>query len=260
MGAKNILLLDIGNTNTKVGVADESGLAEAYVLPTDAFGTADALGFRLREILDRQNLSEGDISAVAACSVVPSVSSLLRQASTRFFGCQALFAPEDLPLAIENRYARPKEVGADRLTAAFAARSLNPAKNLIIIDFGTATTFDVVSENAYLGGLICPGLLSSAKGLATLTAKLPQITLEIDSQELEIGRSTAQSLNQGLIFGFAAMAEGLCGRLKEVLGGDASVIATGGFAENIAQVCRGIDMVRPDLLLEGLRLVYYKGM
>jgi len=126
----------------------------------------------------------------------------------------------------------------------------------VSVDFGTATTFDVVRGSSYLGGLICPGVLSSARALAQDTAKLPQIDLEPSSLKLTIGRSTVESLNQGLLFGFASMVEGILDRLEDHLGEPVTVVATGGFAAQLARVCPAIANVRPELLLEGLRLVY----
>ena len=259
----HLLLFDIGNTNIKVGVANGQGLLESYSLPTDPRCTADDLGLRLtdlaRHFLTSRGLAcEGALQpeAVLACSVSPSMDPLLRKACRRFFDSEVRFVNQDLSLPLENRYERPREVGADRLLSAFAGRALYPAPAHIVIDFGTATTFDCVQGAAYLGGLICPGLLSSARALSSQTAKLPQITLEVDSEELVIGRSTSDSLNQGLLFGFSAMVEGLTAKLKPLLGGEAMVIATGGFGRAVARLCPAIDHVRPDLLLEGLRLLY----
>lgn len=186
-------------------------------------------------------------------SVVPPTSALLKPACRRFFDHDPKFVPGDIPLPLENRYERPGEVGADRLVTAYAARRLSAAEHIIVADFGTATTFDVVSGNAYMGGLICPGVLSSAGALASRTAKLPQITLELTDQAIHPGRSTADSLNQGFIFGFASMAEGIVARLKATLPGEVSTMAVGGFAEKVAAVCDCFDEVRPDVLLEGLR-------
>lgn len=254
---ETVLLLDVGNTNVKIGLARaETGLLSSYALPTAAGETADAWGLKLLEICRAEGVGAHEVEAIVASSVVPPMNPILSRAGQRFFGRQTRFAPADLPLAIENRYARPAEVGADRLVTAYAARHAATEPTLIVIDFGTATTFDCVQGGAYLGGLICPGVLSSARALATGTAKLPHITLELSSPELCVGRSTSESLNQGLIFGFAAMTDGLCVRLKATLGaegpGQARVIATGGFAAQVAKVATGIDEVREDLLLDGL--------
>ena len=267
-----VLLLDVGNTNVKVGLAQPGrGQLRTYALPTapaGSLGTADSWGLKLLEICRVEGVDPGEIVDIVACSVVPPMNPVLTRAAARFFGQpgQSIrFVPEDIKLPIENRYARPQEVGADRLVTAYAARAACPAHTLIVVDFGTATTFDCVQGGAYLGGLICPGVLSSARALATGTAKLPHITLEIDQPEgqaeacLHIGRSTAQSLNQGLIHGFAAMVEGLASRLARSLGvaeADVHLIATGGFAKAIASVCPAIDEVREDLLMEGLFLAW----
>jgi len=265
-----VTLLDVGNTNVKIGLARPGhGLLGSYALPTapaGSLGTADAWGLALLDICRVEGVDPGQVTDLVASSVVPPMNPVLTRAAERFFGRpgQSIrFVPEDIPLAIENRYARPQEVGADRLVTAYGARAISSAQTLIVVDFGTATTFDCVQGNAYLGGLICPGVLSSARALATGTAKLPHITLEIDPAlrdgGLRIGTSTADSLNQGLIFGFAAMVEGLAQRLAQTLGaekGETRVIATGGFARAIAAVCPAIDEVREDLLLDGLFLAW----
>ncbi len=266
MADQHLLLLDVGNTSTKVGLAGPDGLAASLVLPTEQPGTADSWGLRLdAAVAHALGVAPGAagtaVSELAVSSVVPPVDSCLRAAADKYFKTRAVFVPRELPLAIENRYARPQEVGADRLVTAFAARRLFPeAQRIIIIDFGTATTFDCVDGDAYLGGLICPGVHSSARALASGTAKLPLITPEVmdatANSRLAIGRSTSQSLNHGFVYGFAAMAEGLCRRLRQRLGDDALVVATGGFAPGLAAICPCLEEIRPDLLLEGLRLAW----
>ncbi len=273
-----ILLLDVGNTNVKIGLARPgSGLVSTYALPTAPAGncgTSDDWGLKLLDICRVEGVDPGEVMDIVASSVVPPMNPVLTRAAARFFGQpgQSIrFVPGDIALGIENRYARPQEVGADRLVTAFAARAACHAHTLVVVDFGTATTFDCVQGNAYLGGLICPGVLSSARALATGTAKLPHITLELARPEgptgptgglhpcLHIGRSTSESLNQGLLFGFAAMVEGLAVRLAATLGvgpGDLHLIATGGFAGAIAALCPAIDEVRENLLLDGLFLAW----
>jgi type III pantothenate kinase len=250
------LLFDIGNTTLKIGMADEKGIRSSYSLPSTSTETADSLGLKLLEICRHANLAPSGLECCLACSVVPSFDPVLATACQRYLGLPLRFTPRDLPIPLENRYQRPQEVGADRLATAFAGRALYSAPTVIVVDFGTATTFDCVQDNAYLGGLICPGLLSSASALSTRTAKLPQVSLELDSPELSVGRSTSHSLNQGLIFGFAAMAEGLIQRLKKTLqrpGEAFFVVGTGGLANAVAQASDCFDAIRPDLLLEGLR-------
>ena len=252
-----ILYFDIGNTTIKVGVARDGKEPVVYTLPTDAGLTADALGLALTALVRREGAEPEACIACVGCSVVPPVARLVRGACDRFFGRSLLLTPEDLPIPLENRYARPHEVGADRLVGAYAARMLFPEpESLICVDYGTATTFDCVAGNAYLGGLICPGVLSSAQSLSSRTAKLPQVDLEVDVDRPEPGKSSPQSLSHGFVFGFAAMTEGLCARLAEGLPGTTLVVGTGGFAVSLAKVARCFDALRPNLLMEGLRLLH----
>lgn len=251
------LLFDIGNTNIKIGFADASGIKAQFTLPTDSRQTADGLGLSLIGLCRHMNVDPAKLDACVASSVAPVIAHLVRKACHTFLGHTVLFAPEDIPIALENKYARPQEVGADRLVGAYAARRLMPgAKSIISVDYGTATTFDFVTDDVYLGGLICPGVYSSVEALASRTAKLPHIALDIDAGEPVVGRSTAESINHGFVFGFAAMTEGLCARLSKTLPGPVEIVATGGFAQSLARVTRCFTMVRPDLLLEGLRLLY----
>ena len=255
--ASCILYFDIGNTNTKIGIETGGGPLVSYVVPTNDRLTADQFGLTLIDVLRHMELKPGDVDACVGSSVVPGMSLIVRSACSRFLHTPLLLAPEDIPIPLENHYARPHEVGADRLVGAFAARRLFPdAASLISVDFGTATTFDCVEGNAYLGGLICPGVLSSAAALASHTAKLPRISLEVTESTPQPGRSTSTSLNHGFVFGFAAMAEGLTSRLAKDMKGPVLVIGTGGFAAALAEVTDCFHAVRPDLLLEGLRLLF----
>lgn len=254
-----VLLFDVGNTNVKLCLADENGLGHTYSLPSTNRETSDSLGLAISSICAREGLTEGDVKAWVLSSVVPPLNSLLKTACEDFFSCPALFVPGDIDLPLENRYARPHEVGADRLLGGFAARNLFEDRTLIVVDFGTATTFDCVQGNAYLGGLICPGVLSSVTALGTQTAKLPQISLEADTTELDIGTSTRQSLNHGVLFGFASLLEGMTRRLKGRLDDpQARVIATGGFARRLASITTCIDNLAPDLLMQGLAAAYFQ--
>lgn len=252
-----VLYFDIGNTNCKVGVSVDDARPEAYLLPTDGNQTADQFGMQLLHVLRHMRVDDTAVTACVGSSVVPGMTVVARRACERYLRRPLLLAPEDLPIPLENRYARPHEVGSDRLVGAFAARRLFPDSPAVIsVDFGTATTFDCVQDNAYLGGLICPGVLSSAGALAARTAKLPQVSLEVEEQSPSPGRSTATSLSHGFVFGFAAMAEGLCARLAGSLRGPVSVVGTGGFARNLARVTSCFDAVCSDLLLDGLRMLY----
>lgn len=253
---QRMLYFDIGNTNTKIGVGCGDGPLAAYVLPSNERQTADEFGLRLLGVLGHLGLAPEAFEGALASSVVPGMSQIVKAACRRFLGLHVLFAPEDVPIPLENRYARPHEVGADRLVGAFAARRLFPeAASIISVDFGTATTFDCVEGDAYLGGLICPGVLSSVSALAGGTAKLPRVSLEVEERVPVPGRSTSTSLSHGFVFGFAAMTEGLAARLAEGLEKPCFVVGTGGFAAALAEVTACFHAVKPDLLLEGLRLL-----
>ncbi len=257
--SKSALFFDIGNTNTKIGLAGSTGSVVSYVLPTNERQTADQFGLTLLELLRHMDVPPGEVDGALASSVVPGMGQIVRRACKRFLDIELRFAPEDLPVPLENRYARPHEVGADRLVGAYAARRLYPeASSIITVDYGTATTFDCVEGNAYLGGLICPGLLSSVGALASGTAKLPRFSLEISDTEPRPGRSTATSLNHGFVFGFAAMTEGLIARLSRTMQRPVLTIGTGGFAASLAEVTNCFSVVISDLLLEGLRFLYFE--
>ena len=252
-----LLLVDIGNTSIKIGLAEEDGILTAYTLPTDFTSqSADSLGLRLRGLLDHACPGE-PVSSCLVSSVVPAMDPLLRGACERFLKVRPVFAHHEIPVPLENHYERPLEVGTDRLVAAYGARRLYPdAAAIICADYGTATTFDCVREQAYLGGLICPGIMSSLHALSTRTALLPRIALEAIIDRPIVGRDTTTSLNHGFLFGFAAMTEGLCARLALDLPAPLTVVATGGFAQAVADVTGCIHAVHPDLILEGLRLLH----
>lgn len=258
MSKTHLLLIDIGNTNVKAVIAGPDAppaAADTMVVPTFA-DPASALEPGLLAACQRAGIAPGDIAACAVSSVVPRADGPLTEAVTRLTGAPTLFVPADLPLGFANMAEIPDNVGADRLVGCFAARRMYPeAENLIVIDYGTATTMDVVRGHDYLGGLTCPGIESSARALSTNTAKLPELTLTLDGP-LRLSFETMTSLNQGFIVGFAAMTEGLAARLKKLLPGPALVVATGGLAKSVAEHCEAIDHVRPDLIPAGLYTAY----
>ncbi|EKO39186.1 MAG: pantothenate kinase, type III [Solidesulfovibrio magneticus str. Maddingley MBC34] len=250
------LLVDIGNTNIKFGLAETGGLLSSFALPTDRSATPDSLGLALASALPFHGCRPADIEAAVASSVVPPLNPIIEHAISRYLGVRLRFVPTDIPIPLKNLYGRPHEVGADRLVTAFAGRRAVGAASVIVVDFGTATNFDCVQDDAFLGGLICPGLMTSLSGLVSKTAKLPHVALDPGDGALSIGRSTTDCINQGFVFGFADMVTGVTARLKAHLGGDVHVLATGGFAEKLAPICPVIRDVRPELLLEGLRQLW----
>ena len=250
------LLIDVGNTNIKFGLAERSGLGPSFALPTDRAATPDSLGLTLLTALSVHGVSPADVEAAVASSVVPPLNPILTHAVSRYIGTRLRFVAQDIPVPLKNLYGRPHEVGADRLVTAYAGRLAVDAPSVIVVDFGTATNFDCVQGDAFLGGLICPGMLTSLSGLVSKTAKLPHVALDPGDGALSIGRSTTDCINQGFVFGFADMVSGVTARLKVHLGGEVHVIATGGFAEKLAPICPAIRDVRPELLLEGLRQLW----
>lgn len=251
-----VLLFDAGNTNTKICLADDTGLGESYTLPTRPANTADDWGLKIESILQREDVNPDDVEACVISSVVPPLDPLISRMARRFLDCEAVFAGRELPIDLDNEYARPEQVGADILVGCLSARLTYDDENLIVIDFGTATTLACVMGNAFKGGLICPGVLSSTSALASGTAKLPKVDLEITSDTLTWGKSTEECLNQGLVFGFASMIDGLVDKLSAQMD-DPFVVATGGLSRNIAQVSERINELRPDLVMEGLWMAYF---
>lgn len=251
-----LLLIDVGNTNTKIGITINGTFQQSFVLPTLTSETLDTFGMKVVDLFNFLQISIFAVDAWVVSSVVPQVDHLIRHAGKRYSDCPVYFLPQDIPLAINNKYENPGEVGADRLVTAFAARELFDSSALIVIDFGTATTLECVQDRDYLGGLICPGVSSSLGALGGGTAKLPRIGLELESRELQIGVNTAKSMNHGFIFGFASMVDGLCKELKKKLQGDVQIVGTGGFAHKISPVCASLHTVYTDLLLKGLYLGY----
>lgn len=254
-----LLLCDIGNTSIKVGMADEKRVLTSYALPVNKEETSDSIGMALLALLRHAGIDPACLKACVLSSVVPSLDPILREAISRYLGHPVFFAPKDLPVPLENRYSRPDEVGADRLVGAYAARRRYPdAPGLVIVDFGTAATFDCVSGQAYMGGLIFPGPATCARALANGTAKLPNVNLDIRACDPTPGRDTATSIQHGLVFGFVCVTEGLCARLKRQLPGPVKILATGGFAAAISRISPIFDAVLPTLLLDGLRRLYYE--
>ena len=253
---KNLLLFDVGNTTTKVGLDGGAGMRQ-FSFRTDSRLTPDDIGMKLLFLLDRAGIAPESLAACVAASVVPVLDPLLKAACARFIGCPVLFAPQDLPIPLENRYRNPREVGADRLVAAWAARRRKPdVPSLVVVDFGTAVTFDCIEGDAYLGGLIFPGPMTALKALASSTAKLPSISLETEALEPEPCQDTATSIRHGIVFGFAAMVDGLVEQLSRQMQGPCAVVAAGGFAQTMARVSRSLGDVAPGLLLDGLEMLY----
>lgn len=268
MHATPVFLVDVGNTHTKIALltvdpqktptAQEmtSCLAcSSYTLPTQA-QTTDAWGLLFMQLCAHSAIAADRLAACVIASVVPAMNTCLANAAKKYLACPALFVPDDITLPFSNAQDIPAAVGADRLVAAFGARREFSHDNLIVMDFGTATTVDCMQKNTYIPSVIAPGIRSSAHALATQTAQLPQLTLTLEDTAFTWPADTMSSLNTGFLFGFADMADGLCRRVKKLLGDSSYTIATGGLAASVAQLSTQIDCVHPDLLLSGLAMAF----
>ncbi|MEY4093055.1 MAG: hypothetical protein RLZZ53_254 [Acidobacteriota bacterium] len=251
-----LLAIDVGNTNIVIGVFRGETLAHSWRLTTIRERTSDELGILLTDLCNRHEIRHSEISGIVIASVVPPLTGTMVKMVSEYFGrVPLLFEPAvnaGIPVLIDN----PAEVGADRVVNAIAAHaSYGTGLPIIVIDFGTATTFDAVSaKGEYLGGVICPGPQVSADALVQRTAKLPRI--DVRKPARVIGTNTIGAMQSGLFWGYVDMVEGLVRRMKAELGGAAVVVATGGLASVVAPESASINHVDEELTLRGLRLVW----
>jgi len=249
-----LLAIDIGNTSTKLGVFDREKLRATWQMATRLHRMPDEYAALLLNLMHHQGLDISDITEVALCSVVPPLTATFEELFQRYFHTSPLVVASGVKTGVRIRMDNPREVGADRIVNAAAAHHLygGPA---IIIDLGTATTFDTVSkEGDYIGGAIAPGINTAAEALFTRTAMLPRV--ELLPPKRAIGTNTIAAIQSGIVFGYVGLVEGIVARIQKELGEKAKVVATGGYAELIAKETTVIDMVNPDLTLIGLRLIY----
>jgi type III pantothenate kinase len=249
-----LLAIDIGNTNIVIGLFDGRELRFRWRLGSDPQRTADEFGVLVRELTGQSGVALERVSGVILCSVVPAMTEAFRAMAVEMFGVEPVVVGPDLDLGITIDYRDPSEVGPDRLVNAVAVRELvrGPA---IVVDFGTATTFDVVAaDGRYMGGAIAPGLLTSAETLFRKAALLHRVALVAPASA--VGRSTEESLRSGILFGTAGQVDALVTRIVEEWGERPTVVATGGLASTVAPLSRTIDLVEPDLTLKGLAIIY----
>ena len=247
-----ILCLDVGNTQIFGGVHDGEKLVFNFRTTTSINRSSDETGIFLRNVLRENNIDPSDIDKVAICSVVPQTLYSLKGASKKYFNCEPFVLQSGVKTGLKIRYKNPNEVGADRIANAIAGTNLFPNRDLVIVDFGTATTFCVVSSNKeYLGGAILPGLKLSMNSLTQNTAKL--MSVEIKQPENVVGRSTAESIQAGLYFGQVGVIKEFISRITEesFAGEKPVVIGTGGFSKLFSSE-KLFDYQSPDLILEGL--------
>jgi len=250
-----LLVVDVGNTQTHFGAIRDGAIVEHWRFATDRSATSDELGAALRSLLELRGLSFADIDGSALSSTVPELSPEWVQTARRYLNHEMLVVGPGVRTGIPIRMDNPHELGADRLVNAVAAWA-RFASACIVVDFGTAITYDVVSaDGEYLGGIISPGIEISLEALAQRAAKLTQV--ELGEPRSLIGKNTADAVRSGIIYGFAAQVDGIVERLREELGEDVPVIATGGLAHHLVpSYTESIDAVDELLTLEGLRLVW----
>ncbi len=249
-----LFVIDIGNTNIVFGVYRDDELIASWRLSTRRDQTADEYGILVSELFGHRGLAVGEIDGVIVSCVVPSLESTFRQLSERYFSIPALFVGPGVKTGMPILYDNPREVGADRIVNAVAAY-LKYRRALVVVDFGTATTFDAVSaKGEYLGGAIAPGIGISMNALFSQTSKLPSV--QFVNPKTVIGKNTTQSIQAGMFFGYVGMVDALVRRQKEELGSDAAVIATGGLARLVSEESETIDEVDDDLTLRGLLAIY----
>lgn len=249
-----ILVIDIGNTNIVLGVFAEENLVANWRISTDRNRTADEYGVLLKELFSLSGIDMKSVSSIVLASVVPPVNILLESMAKKYFGLQPMVIGPGIKTGISIKTDNPREVGADRIVNAVAAYTLYGGP-LVIVDFGTATTFcSVTAKGEYLGGAIAPGIGISTEALFARAAKLPRV--ELVKPASVIGKNTVTAMQSGILFGFAGQVEFIVKKMKQELGGDARVIATGGLAEVIAEQAGVIERVNPFLTLIGLRIIY----
>ena len=251
-----LLAVDVGNTQTHLGVFNRDSLEHEWRASTEARRTADELALIFGEFLSLADLSfSKSITGVAISSVVPRATQELREMTLRYFGFPAVVVEPGTRTGIAILTDNPREVGADRIANAVAAHDLYGVEPVVVVDFGTAITVDAVSaKGEYLGGAIAPGIDTSATALFSATAQIRRV--ELVAPPSAIGKSTVTSVQSGIIYGTADLVDGLVARVIDELGGDARVIATGGLSASVAAHCSTIEKLEPMLTLMGLRLIF----
>jgi type III pantothenate kinase len=249
-----LLVIDIGNTNTSLGVFDGENLVANWRLTTARERTGDEWGVHTRNLFALAGLDFKSIDAIAIASVVPPLNFTLKRMAEVYFQVTPLFVDHTIETGVPILYQPPSDMGADRIVDAVAAIHKYGAP-CIVVDFGTATTFDAINaKGEYLGGVITPGITISSDALFERAAKLPRV--EIKRPEKVIGSATVEAMQSGLYYGYVGLVDDILRRMIAELGGSPRVIATGGLAPLIAKGSQYVETVDETLTLEGLRLVY----
>lgn len=249
-----LLVIDVGNTNISFGVIDDKTLLHHVRCESARSRTADEYAVLVRQMLVLRGVDVAKIDSAILASVVPPLTDTIVELVRRAFGIEPLVVGPGIKTGMAILYENPREVGADRIVNAVAAYEWAKA-GVIVVDFGTATTFDCVTpKGEYLGGVITPGVQISAEALFSRAARLHRVELTLPPKV--VGRNPVHSMQSGIVYGYAALVDGLCARLKRELAYPCRAIATGGLARLIAPQTEAIELVDNDLTLTGLRLIY----
>ena len=252
-----LLAIDAGNTNIVFALVKAGEIRARWRIATDARRTADEYAVWLRQLLDLEGYTTDDVTAVIIGTVVPRATHNLEVLASKYFRVEGLIAGQgEAAWPMKLDVDEPHNVGADRALDAIAAHAKYPG-DLIVVDFGTATTFDLVDgSGAYKGGIIAPGINLSIDALVNAAAKLPRIAIEVPEGDSVIGRTTESQMLIGIYWGYVAMMEGLIARLKAEVGRNVTVIGTGGLAALFDERTKVFDAVEPDLTIQGLSLLH----
>lgn len=249
-----LLAIDVGNTNMVIGIFKQLALMTSWRISTDQDRTIDEYGILIRNLITSAGLDPGKIDGIAISCVIPSLVATLRVMADRYFHQLPLFVEPGIKTGMPILYENPQEVGADRIVNSVAAFTKYGGP-VIVVDFGTATTFDAVSaDGEYLGGVIAPGITISSDALFQRAAKLPRV--EIKEPEKIIGKNTVESMQAGLYFGYRGLVDGILKEMKAVLGEKTVVVATGGLAGLFQKKSLMINALDKTLTLDGLRLLW----
>jgi type III pantothenate kinase len=249
-----LLVIDVGNTNTVLGLYDGDDLVHDWRIRTVVDHTVDEYGMLIYNLYKNSKVRPRAIKDIIISCVVPTMLNILEPLCKKYFNVKPIIVEPGIKTGMPILYDNPKEVGADRIVNAIAAYE-KYGGDVIIVDFGTATTFDYVSKKGeYLGGCISPGIMIASEALFNKAAKLPRV--EIGRPKSVIGKDTVSSMQAGILFGYAGLVDGLVDRIKSEVRSDPKVVATGGLARVIAAETKSINIVDEMLTLEGLRIIY----
>ena len=252
-----LLVIDVGNTDTVIGIYNGKELVKDWRIRTVNTITEDEFNVIAVNLFTGSDIKSKDIRHIVISCVVPPLVSILDSFCRKYLGRHPLWVDAKSVNIMPILYNNPDEVGADRIANSIAAFEKYKT-SLIVVDFGTATTFDAVSEDGeYLGGAICPGIMISAEALFLKASKLPRVEIFSHPEKI-IGKDTASSIRSGIIYGYAGLVDGIVRRMKIEMGTAPKVVATGGVSDLMADVCDSIEEVEPSLTLEGLRIIYEK--